>query len=162
MVGTPVSPGTSLADPGVRNYRTELLRKRALETSCGTARHKQATKRSAVVQSQSLIHSGRQVGRLGAGGLSSVKDRTNIGELMPRGGLIRPPPPEASPLRGTSRSLLSTPTPPVAVLRSGEILRHRRQPEADGSVAATHYRSGLTGTHPQISQSGSNLAARSL
>jgi hypothetical protein len=35
-VGTPVSPDAPLADPGVRNYRTGLLRKRALETSSGT------------------------------------------------------------------------------------------------------------------------------
>ncbi len=35
-VGTPVSPDAPLADPGVRNYRTGLLRKRALETSSDT------------------------------------------------------------------------------------------------------------------------------
>jgi hypothetical protein len=35
-VGTPVSPDAPLADPGVRNYRTGLLRKRAFETSSDT------------------------------------------------------------------------------------------------------------------------------
>lgn len=31
-VGTPVSPAASLADSGVRNYRTGLIRKRAIES----------------------------------------------------------------------------------------------------------------------------------
>ncbi len=35
-VGTPVSPDAPLADPGVRNYRTGLLRKRAHETNPDT------------------------------------------------------------------------------------------------------------------------------